>query len=124
MYGSNLAYNTYAQNNVGVESSEKLIEMLFEGILRFNVQAKHAIKNEDIEKKTYWINRSTAIFTELINTLDFNQGDISHYLNGLYSYQIQQLALANAQNSCEKIDEVNQVVKGMLEAWREENGLA
>ncbi len=124
MYGSNLAYNTYAQNNIGVESSEKLIEMLFEGILRFNVQAKHAIKNEDIEKKTYWINRSTAIFTELINTIDFNQGDVSHYLNGLYSYQMQQLALANIENSCEKLDEVNKVVKGMIDAWREQSGLA
>ena len=42
MYGSN-AYNIYAQNNLGVESSEKLIEMLYEGILRFNAQAKKAL---------------------------------------------------------------------------------
>ena len=124
MYGNNLAYNTYAQNNVGIESASKLIEMLFEGILRFNVQAKHAMKNGDIEKKTYWINRSTAIFTELINTLDFDQGDISHYLNGLYSHQLQQLALANVENSPEKLDEINQVVKGLIEAWRDETELS
>ena len=35
----NVAYNTYAKNNVAVESPEKLIEMLYEGILRFNAQA-------------------------------------------------------------------------------------
>ena len=119
MYNNNLAYNTYAQNNVGVESPYKLIEMLFEGILRFNTQAKKAMQDEDIEKRTYWINRSSAIFTELINTLDFTQGDIAHYLNGLYTYQLQLLSLAGSEKNSDRLDEVNQVVKGLLEGWRE-----
>lgn len=50
MYGSN-AHNIYAQNNVSVESPQKLVEMLFEGVLRFNAQAKKAIRDESIEKK-------------------------------------------------------------------------
>ena len=37
---ANTAHNIYAQNNVGIESPEKLIEMLYEGVLRFNAQAK------------------------------------------------------------------------------------
>lgn len=119
MYNNNLAYNTYAQNNAGVESPYKLIEMLYEGILRFNTQAKYAIRDADIEKRTYWINRSSAIFTELINTLDFTQGDIAHYLNGLYTYQLQLLSLAGSEQNSERLDEVNQVVKGLLEGWRE-----
>ncbi|NOQ30734.1 MAG: flagellar export chaperone FliS [Helicobacteraceae bacterium] len=120
MYNNNLAYNAYAQNSAGVESPHKLIEMLYEGILRFNVQAKHAMKNDDIEKRSYWINRSTAIFAELLSTLDFEKGgDVAHYLSGLYTYQLQQLTVANMDNSAEKIDEVNLVVKGLLGAWRE-----
>jgi len=117
---NSLAYNTYAQNNVGVESPQKLIEMLYEGILRFNMQSKRAIASEDIEKRTYWINRSTAVFTELLNSLSFDGGgDISEYLHGLYSHQLQLLGEANLENSIEKIDQVNKVVKGLLEAWRE-----
>jgi len=117
---NSLAYNTYAQNNVGVESPQKLIEMLYEGILRFNMQSKRAITSGDIEKRTHWINRSTAIFTELLNTLSFDgDGDISAYLHGLYSHQLQLLGEANLENNIEKIDEVNTVVKGLLEAWRE-----
>lgn len=119
MYNNNLAYNTYAQNNAGVESPYKLIEMLYEGILRFNTQAKKAINDENIEKRTYWINRSSAIFTELINTLDFTQGDIAHYLNGLYTYQLQLLVEAGLHNDLSKLDEINNVVKGLLEGWRE-----
>jgi len=36
---SNLAYSTYSQNNISIESPEKLIKMLYEGILRFASQA-------------------------------------------------------------------------------------
>lgn len=124
MYNNNLAYNTYAQNNVSVESPYKLVEMMYEGILRFNTQAKKAINDDDIEKRTYWINRSSAVFTELINTLDFKQGNIAYYLNGLYSYQLQLLSEANISNDLNKIDECNKVVKGLLDAWRESTNVA
>ena len=117
--GYYLAYNTYAQNNVGIESPEKLIEMLYEGILRFNVQAIRAINDNNIEKRTYWINRSMAIFVELIQTLDMKEGDIALYLNGLYNHQLQMLMQANINSDIDSIDKVNNVVKGLLEAWRE-----
>ena len=94
MYG-NLAHNIYAQNNMGVESPAKLIEMLYEGVLRFNAQAKRSISDGDIEKKTYWINRSIAIITELTSILDHEEsGDMSEYLEGLYNYEIQLLTIA------------------------------
>ncbi|ADR33399.1 flagellar protein FliS [Sulfuricurvum kujiense DSM 16994] len=121
---SNLAYNTYAQNNIGVESPEKLIQMMYEGILRFNMQAKRSIIDHDIEKKTYWINRSNAVISELINILDYNQGDISHYLSGLYTYQLRLLVEANIYNDSTKIDEVSQVFKGLLDAWKESTDVA
>jgi len=119
------AYNTYIENNVGIESPEKLIEMLYEGVLRFNAQAKKAIKDGNIEKKFYWINRSIAIIVELISVLDTKQsGTIVPYLSGLYNYQIQVLSKAAADNNIEKIDESSNVFKGLLEAWRETTHVA
>ena len=123
MYG-NLAHDTYAQNNVGIESPNKLIEMLYEGVLRFNAQAKKAIKDENIEKKVYWINRSIAIITELLSILDPSQGQVSEYLDGLYNYELQLLATATVDGDIEKIDEVSNVFKGLLEAWRETTNVA
>jgi len=116
---ANTAYNTYTQNNIGIESPEKLIEMLYEGVLRFNVQAKKAIKDQNLEKKVYWTNRSISIITELISSLDAKQGQVAEYLNGLYDYEIKLLTLASLDNDTEKLDEVNKVFKGLLEAWRE-----
>ncbi len=121
---NNLAYNTYTQNNIAIESPQKLIEMLYEGILRFNTRAAMAISSKNIEKKCYWINRSMAIFIELISALDHSNGDITKYLNGLYNYQLELLLEANIQNSTDKLDEVNNVIKGLLEAWRETTNMA
>ncbi len=118
---SNLAYNEYTQNNISIESKERLIEMLYEGILRFNYQTKKAIMKKNYEKKSYWINRSVDIFIELINSLDLTQGNVGKYLNGLYLYQIELLTNANIDNDIEKIETVNKVTKGLLEAWRELN---
>lgn len=124
MYNNNLAYNAYAQNNIGVESPQKLIQMMYEGILRFNMQAKRSINDADIERRTYWINRSNAVISELISILDYNQGDVALYLAGLYQRQLVLLLEANVHNDSAKLDEVNQVMKGLLEAWRESTDVA
>lgn len=123
MYGNN-AHNIYAQNNVGIESPAKLIEMLYEGVLRFNAQAKKALKDGDIEKRVYWTNRSVAIITELVSTLDMNQGNISEYLEGLYNYEIQLLVESGHESSTDKLDECSNVFKVLLEAWRESTDVA
>ena len=120
-----VAYNTYMENNVGVESPTKLIEMLYEGVLRFNAQAKKAIKDGNIEKKIYWLNRSVEIVTELITILDMEQeGTISMYLQGLYNYEIQLLLEASLDGDIKKIDEVTNVFRGLLDAWRETTHVA
>ena len=106
------AYSAYAQ-------STKLIEMLYDGILKFIFRTKKAIEAGDIEKKVYYINRANAIFVELLNSLDYSQGDVAHYLSGLYTRQMQLLAMANIQNDINALNEVTNVVKQLSEAWRE-----
>jgi len=124
MYASS-AHNIYAQNDVGIESPAKLTEMLYEGVLRFNAQARKAIKDGNIEKKFYWAGRSTAIITELISVLDEEKGgEVAIYLNGLYNYQIQSISNAMIHDDIAKIDEVSNVFKTLLEAWRETTHVA
>jgi len=125
MYNMNTACNVYNENNINIESSTKLIEMLYEGVLRFNAQAKKAIKDGDIEKRVYWTNRSISIITELIQALDMEQkGTMAKYLKGLYNYEIILLTEAGAENSVEKLDEVTNVFKELLAAWRETTHVA
>lgn len=117
---SGAAYSAYRQNSATVESPAKLIEMLYEGILRFTSLAKRAMDEGDIEKKITYINRTVDIFAELLNSLDYDRGgQVAHYLTGLYTHQIKLLTQANIENDQEKVDIVIKVARGLLEAWRE-----
>jgi len=120
----NKAINSYNQINNSIEKPEKLILMLYEGALRFAVFAKKAINEGNVEEKVKYIIKTSNIFIELLNSLDFEKGgDIAYYLNGLYAYQLELLAKANAEDKPEYIDDVIRVLKGLIEAWKEETGL-
>jgi flagellar protein FliS len=114
------AYNAYTQNNLQIESPQRLVEMMYEGILRFASLAKRSFENKDIEKQVYWVNRCIAIFSELVGSLDYEKGgEVSHYLSGLYTHQIKILSESVAHDKVENLDETINVVKGLLEAWKE-----
>jgi len=120
----NKALNSYNQMNVNIDRPEKLILMLYEGALRFANFAKKAINENNIEEKVKYIIKTSNIFIELINSLDFEKGgDIAHYLNGLYAYQLELLAKANIENETKYLDDVIRVLKGLIDAWKEETGV-
>jgi flagellar protein FliS len=115
-----LAHQAYSQNNVNINSQEKLVLMLYEGILRFTTFAKKAMESSDIEKKAYWINRTIDIFSELSSSLDMKAGgETAEYLEGLYNHQIIILTRANLDNEIEHLDTVIRVTRGLIEAWKE-----
>jgi len=117
------AYQAYNQNHTGVQTPEKLIEMLYEGLLKFTSLAKRAIEEGDNEAKAKWINRSTDIFIELISSLSNDGTEMTAYLSGLYMHQIKSLNKANIQNSTAELDTIIHVVKVLLETWREETSV-
>jgi flagellar protein FliS len=120
----NRALDNYNQMNINIDRPEKLVLMLYEGALRFTNFAKKAIKEGNIEDKVKYIIKTSNIFIELINSLDFEKGgDIAYYLNGLYAYQLELLAKANFENNEKYLDDVIRVLKGMIEAWKEETGI-
>ena len=122
-YNANIV-NSYNQLNLGVDNPAKLVLMMYEGALRFSSFAKKAIKEGNIEKKVKFINKTSDIFLELIRILDFEKGgQIAYYLNGLYAYQLELLAKANAENNTEHIDKVMNVLKELISAWKEETGI-
>lgn len=110
----------YEYNHVLSESPARLTEILYEGILRFLGGALRCIETKDVEGRVFHINKSVDIFTELLNTLDYDLGgETADYLSGLYTHQIKLLIQANLENSSEKIFIVIKVVRSLLEAWRD-----
>ena len=118
-----MGLDVYNQQAAVTQDPYMLILKLYEGLLKFLSFVKDAIENENIEEKFEYINKSIAIFDELRNILDFDGGDISYYLDGLYLYQIETLFSAGIDNNLTSIDQVSKVVKGLIEAWKDETGL-
>jgi len=111
----------YGKTRIASKPTEKLLKMLYESMLKFNGQAKFAIKKSDIENRTLFINKSMAIFIELRASLDSSNSDIFEHLNALYKHLLFLLIRANIENSIEKIDEVNDNIKNLLKIWQEQS---
>lgn len=120
---TNRAYQAYNQNHTAVQTPEKLIEMLYEGLLKFTSLAKRAIEEGNFEAKVKWINRSSDIFIELVSSLSDDGSEMTAYLSGLYMHQITSLNQANIKNSTGELDTIIHVVKVLLETWREETSV-
>ncbi len=109
-----------AYQNVQVMTADRvrLIIMLYEGVIRFNRQAQDAIRDKDIRARGTSINRSIAILSELINSLNMEEGgEIASRLFSLYEYSIQQLTAANLRNDPAPIDAVNRVIGELKGGW-------
>jgi flagellar protein FliS len=112
--------DSYKEQAVVSEDPYLLILKLYEGLLKNQGFIKRAIEDGNIEEKFNFINKNVDIFEELRAILDFDGGDIAHYLDGLYVYQIQLLFEAGLDNDLHKVEQVTNVVKGLIEAWKEE----
>ena len=118
-----MGLDVYNQQAATTDDPYMLILKLYEGLLRYLSFVEEAIKDNNIEDKFNYINRSITIFDELRNILDFDGGDVSYYLDGLYLYQIETLFSAGVDNNLTAVAQVKKVVKGLIEAWKEETGL-
>ncbi|HIP11913.1 MAG TPA: flagellar export chaperone FliS [Arcobacter sp.] len=118
-----MGLDVYNQQAAVTQDPYMLILKLYEGLLKYLSFVKEAIEHDNIEDKFEYINKSIAIFDELRNILDFEGGDVSYYLDGLYLYQIETLFSAGIDNNITSIDQVSKVVQGLIEAWKDETGL-
>jgi flagellar protein FliS len=112
--------NVQKYQNVQVMTSDRvrLIIMLYDGMIRFNTGAQKAIAEGDIESRSYNINRSLAIVTELCSSLDMERGgEIAENLFHLYQYGIEQLNTANMKNDSKPIDVFNRIINELKQGW-------
>ena len=118
-----MGIDAYNQQNAISDDPYVLILKLYEGLLKYLSFVKTAMESGDIEYKFDYINRSIAIFDELRSVLDFDGGDVAHYLDGLYLYQIETLFSAGVDDNVNAVNQVMKVTQGLLEAWKDETGL-
>ncbi|MEZ7892849.1 MAG: flagellar export chaperone FliS [Candidatus Wallbacteria bacterium] len=111
--------NKYLETQVQTASPVQLINMLYDGAVKFAHLAIAGIRENDIAKKTTNIIKVEKIIIELRNSLNFNQGgEIAKNLDKIYDYMYTTLMDANDQNDTSKIESVIKEILIIKDGWQ------
>jgi flagellar secretion chaperone FliS len=111
-------YQSYQQNSVTTASPGELTLMLYNGCLKFILQAKKAIADKNIEVKNTNIQKAQNIIRELMVTLNLDL-EVSENMMSLYDYMNRQLIEANLKSDAAILDEVEGLVTEFRDTWKE-----
>lgn len=110
--------NQYLTNTVQSASPEQLMLMLYDGAIRFVSLAIQAIENGLIDKRAYYINKTSAIVSEFAATLDHSMNPkLAEDLDALYSYMLKRMMDANVKNDTAPLVEVKQMLSDLRATW-------
>ena len=110
--------NQYLDNTVNSASPEQLMLMLYDGAIRFISLGIQAIENGVIDKRAYYINKTSAIVSEFAATLDHSMNpELAEDLDSLYSYMLKRMMEANLHNDVEPLLEVKKMLSDLRTTW-------
>lgn len=92
--------------------------MLYDGAIRFLNQGIQAIEDKTIDKRSYFINKASAIIAEFAATLDYSHNaELAEDLKALYGYMLKRLMQGNMQNDPEPLQEVRTLLAELRDTW-------
>ncbi|MHB8079875.1 MAG: flagellar export chaperone FliS [Candidatus Krumholzibacteriia bacterium] len=108
----------YQETAVQTIGPEKLIVLLYEGLVRYLNQARAALVARDMAGKARQINNAQAVVLELRNALDHEAGGtLAGNLAALYNYIFAENMNALIDNDPRHIDNNLRVIRPLLDAW-------
>ncbi|MHB1167539.1 MAG: flagellar export chaperone FliS [Carboxydocellales bacterium] len=109
-------YVNYKQTAIQTASPEKLLLMLYDGAIKFGLQAQVAMEEKDLEASNKYLGKIQDIISELIVNLNMDY-EISQNLYSLYEYINTRLVAANLQKSPEPLLEVMGYLRELRESF-------
>ena len=110
----------YQDMKVQTASPAQIMIMLYDGAIRFTLQAKKKIEEKDYEAKGILISKTQAIVDELMNSLNFSIApDLCENLQKLYIYINEKLSEANIKRDLELLDEVIGLLSTLRDGWKQ-----
>ncbi|HYZ83338.1 MAG TPA: flagellar export chaperone FliS [Bryobacteraceae bacterium] len=117
MYTS--AEDSYLETEVMTAEPVRLIELLYQGVLKSVAEAEYALATGDILARGKAITKAQLILGELSGSLDHSVGgQLSGELAKLYEYMVYRLSCAHQQQTAEPLQEVGNLVRTLLEGWQ------
>jgi flagellar protein FliS len=118
--GQQTTSNGYQQNQVMHTSLEKLIVLLYEGVLTFIHQGREALHNRELVTAGIKLLRARNIVSALRNGLDYEQGgELAVNLDRLYLFAHDEILRASKEGNPAVLDPVIEVLTTLKEGWLE-----
>jgi flagellar protein FliS len=119
----NNGYNQYKENSVYTATPEELTLMLYNGLVKFIMQAQSAMEERNIQKAHSSIIRAQDIVREFQVTLDMKY-EVSNNLYSIYDYMHRRLIQANIKKDNDTLQEVLGMAKELRDTWAQAMKLA
>lgn len=117
MYSASVnAYNQYRTTAVQTAKPEKLLLMLYDGLVLSLKMAQQALGKRDTSEAHQNLIKAQDIITELMSTLNMEY-EISSRLFQLYDFWKRQLVQANTRKDVQIVGEVLSFVTELRDAW-------
>lgn len=114
------AINIYQQNSIKTASRERLLLMLYDGLVKFLKISIKAIEEKDIEKANTYLKKSKSIITELMCSLNMEEGgEIAQSLMVMYDYMFRRLLEANLKKDKEIAEEILHIAEEFKGAFEQ-----
>ena len=108
----------YRRTEVQSSSPLGLVVMLYDGAIKFVLEAREAIARNDVRARTTAVSRTLAIVAELQNTLNLKDGgEVARELDRLYAYISSRLLDVTAKADDEAAKEVQKLLTTLREGW-------
>ncbi len=108
---------TYKRQSIMTAPPERLVVMLYDGAIRFFVQAAAAMREDARVTASERLDRGEAIVDHLLVTLDMSAGEIAERLEGIYVFSKRLLLEARMERDADKVDVVCAYLSELRESW-------
>ena len=117
-YGRHL--QEYRSNQVMTADPGTILLMLYQGAIDFLRRAQEAMERKDMAEKGLYINRTLAIVSELLASLNLEVGgEVAQNLEALYLFMISHITTANVKNDPQFLTETIQMLATLKAGWEE-----
>ncbi|MBU0743697.1 flagellar export chaperone FliS [bacterium] len=109
----------YQETMIRTMGPERMIVMLYEGVVRHLQGARADLAGGDIAGKATHLQKAQAIVTELNHSLDHERNaEIAANLSSIYTYIFNELINAQIGGDVKHIDDVLRVLAPLMQAWQ------
>lgn len=114
------AATAYKTSNVESAPPLKLVQLMYEGALRFLAQAEAALEGSDLGRFQERALRAQAVVCELRLALDREQApELADQLEALYLFAEGEIRAALLQESTAPLGPVRKTLSTLLEGWNQ-----